>query len=91
MAVQPTVRDPGRRQFTACSNAPFRSYRSVYLDDQLLIGELSRSVAGALISGGAAIIVATESPRQHLLHGLADQEIDVPANLPIVDENLDRS
>jgi len=58
---------------------PSKSPHSVhfYADDQLLIGDLTRLIGTALVSGNGAIIVATKAHREALASQLQARHLDI--------------
>jgi len=48
-------------------------------DDAAIVDGLTRFVAAALNAADAALVLATESHRQRLLHGLCSQRVDIDA------------
>jgi transcriptional regulator with XRE-family HTH domain len=63
--------------FEQGAKAPFRHEVQFYSDDMVLLDRLVPFVAAALKRGDAAIIVATESHRDSLVHRLKSEHIDI--------------
>jgi DNA-binding NarL/FixJ family response regulator len=64
---------------TAGEKAPHRHEVQFYSDDAVFLDTLARFIAVALMAGGAAIVVATESHRKALALRLKTQGLDVDA------------